>query len=358
MIYPDLKSEKAISMYSIKLVDNIEKNTHIESLSYQAGKPLTLFKSLYKLKRYDIIHIQHEYNLLGFYGVPFFLLFCFLILLNKRVVITMHTVLSIGIKLRGNKIKVLFRKLLYLTQNFFIKMVSNSVIVHANFFKDILVTDYKLSPRQINVIPQGIIENIPKTEKDVAKRELNLSGPVYLIIGSFVPDHGADKIIKQANRIGGTVLIATNSKSVNDRNNKRIREYLELNKSIVNHRQLYDSVRFDIKEIPFSLWWKYFSAADIVLLPYIGGIGSGILSDAIAARKPVVASNIKYFREFSEKYGFITIAKKDTDFPKRIKEAMKPDIYKEMVIECDRYIKDYGLSNMGKRYSRLYTSLC
>ena len=90
----------------------------------------------------------------------------------------------------------------------------------------------------------------------------------------------------------------------------------------------------------------------------MGGIGSGILSDAIAARKPIVGSNIKYFREFSKKYGFITIAEKNTDFPKKIKEVMKPIVYKKMVIECDKYIKNYRISNIGKKYSRLYTSLC
>ena len=254
MIYPDLKSEKAISMYSIKLIESIrEYDTHIESILYHTGKPLSLFKSFYKLKKYDVIHIQHEYNLLGFYGIPFFLLLCFLLVLNKKVVITMHTVLSKKERLKGGRIKVFLRKMLYITQNFFIKMVSNSIVVHANFFKDILVDDYKFLPEKINVIPQGIIENVPETEIDEAKKELNLSGPVYLIIGSFVPDHGADKIISQANRIGGTILVATNSKSVNDRNNKRVRDYLELNKNIVRQKHLYRFVRFDIRDIPFSL---------------------------------------------------------------------------------------------------------
>ena len=43
----------------------------IEEVTYEgsAGKPKTLFNQLKTLKKHDIIHIQHEYNLLGNYGL-------------------------------------------------------------------------------------------------------------------------------------------------------------------------------------------------------------------------------------------------------------------------------------------------
>ena len=49
----------------------------------------------------------------------------------------MHTVLSQNEKFKGSKLKTILRKILYLTQNKIIKIVSIKTIVHANFFKEI-----------------------------------------------------------------------------------------------------------------------------------------------------------------------------------------------------------------------------
>ena len=79
MIFPDIKSEKGISNYSLNLTKNIRKKGFpIENFNYSAGKPLSLFKKLFQFKEYDVLHIQHEYNLLGWYGIPFFFLYCLL----------------------------------------------------------------------------------------------------------------------------------------------------------------------------------------------------------------------------------------------------------------------------------------
>ncbi len=136
MVYPSRESEKGISGYSATLVDNIkDSGAEIESMTYTAGSPSTLFKKFREFKNYDIIHIQHEYNLLGWYGLPFFLLYFLLSLSGCKVVTTMHTVLSQKEKFKGNKLKTLLRKILYLTQNRVINWFSDIIVVHANFLK-------------------------------------------------------------------------------------------------------------------------------------------------------------------------------------------------------------------------------
>ena len=361
MIYPNRESEKAISGYSSTLVENIRKaKVKIDDLNYYAGSPNTLLKKFKEFKKYDIIHLQHEYNLLGGYGLPFFILYFLFSLSGCKVITTMHTVLSQEEKFKGSKIKTLFRKFLYLIQNRWINWFSDIVVVHADFFSRILIKEYGFKKDKIKIFPQGIIEDIPHYNKQKIKKELKLSGRVYLFMGGMVPDHGHDIAIRQADKIGKTILVVANPGSVNDRKNDRVRAYIDDNEKIVKENHFEKFVRFDISEEITDknpLWWKYFCAADLILLPYRGGIGSGIFAHAIAAQRPVIASNIQYFNEIAKNYGCIKIATNNQDFPSTIKKAINSKNYKKMVQECKRYLKENGLSVIGIRYKKLYSSL-
>jgi glycosyltransferase involved in cell wall biosynthesis len=358
MIYPSLSSNEAFSNYSINLVKAQNKiGNKMDSITYVARSSKSLFKQMKKIKKYDVIHIQHEYNLLGGFGFPFFLLYFLLGCSKVKIVTTMHTVLSQNEKFNGRKLKTFLRKILYNFQNRIINLFSNKIIVHADFFKEILKEEYGVRSKKILVLYQSIPEGIPIINKERAKKELNLSGPIYLVIGSLVPDHGADRIIHQAKNLGKTVLIVSNPKAANYRNDARITDWLKLNKEIVKKNNFEKYVRFDIRDLSNKLWWKYFSAADIVFLPYRGGIGSGIFSDSIAARKPIIGSNIKYFREFSKKWGFIKLAHKEKDFSLITKQLMKKENYLKAVQECERYAKEYGTTALAKKYLKLYNSI-
>ena len=360
MVFPSRKSEKAISGYSVNLIGALRKNNiNTNEITYDAGKPRSIFKRLRELKRYNLVHIQHEYNLLGWFGLPFFLLFFLLNDKKCKIITTMHTVLSQKEEFRGSKIKNFLRKMLYWTQNRIIKKYSDKIIVHANFFKDILIREYGFSKDKIEILPQGIIKQKKLILKNKAKKELNLSGNVYLIIGNFVPDHGADIIIRQAKEIGKTILVVINPQAINDRNQKRLKIHVKQCVDYVKNNNLSKYVRFDIGLINDEKpeWWKYFSVADLILQPYKGGIGSGIFAHAMTAKKPVVASNILFFREISKKYGCIKIAEKEEDYPKIIKEAMRPKNYKEMVRECERYAKENSWNAISKRLNKIYNNL-
>jgi glycosyltransferase involved in cell wall biosynthesis len=269
----------------------------------------------------------------------------------------MHTVLSKKEKFEGSKLKTFLRKKLYLFQNKWVSLTCKKIIVHTEVFKKILIKEYNIPAEKIDVFPHSIIENIKITDKEIAKKKLGLSGKVFLLIGTMIPDHGHDTIISQANKIGGTILVATNPAAVNDRNENKIKNFLELNEKIVDESNFQKMVRFDLGFISNEKWWEYFSAADLVLLPYKGGIGSGIFADAMAAKKPVVASNVKYFKDFASNYGCLKLAKKNGDFPEVIKECMKPKNYKKMINECERFFLENGLTPISKKYKFFYNSI-
>jgi glycosyltransferase involved in cell wall biosynthesis len=357
MIFPNRDSEKAISGYSKTLTDNIRKiDFKIDDLNYTAGKPFSLFKQIKKIRSYDVIHIQHEYNMLGWYGIPFFILYFLLIFSKAKKITTMHTALSLKENFKGSKLKTIFRKILYITQNRIINWCNDEVIVHANFFKDILIKEYGFRQEKIIILPQAIIEHKKLPEKQEARKKLKLKGKIYLIIGGFVPDHGADIIIKKAKEIGPTILIVANPNAVNDRNKKRIQDYLNENIEYVRKNKLEKYTRFDVFNIndKSPLWWEYFCAADLVLLPYRGGIGSGIFAHSIAAKTPIIASNIQFFNEISNNFNCLKVVKDEKDYPNIIKEASKEENLKKMKKECQKYFNKYKVSRISKEYIKIY----
>jgi|TARA_Y100000310_G_scaffold263274_1_gene273430 glycosyltransferase involved in cell wall biosynthesis len=359
MVFPDPLSEKGISKYSSDLIKNIKKqDVDFDEITFMAGKPLTLFRNFFILLKHDIIHIQHEYNMLGLYGLPYFVVFSFLgIFKKKSLIVTMHTVPSQKTTFKGGSIKNFLRKLLYKIQNKWINLTSNKIIVHANFFKEILINEYSISKEKIKVLPHAIIEDLKITDKIKTKKEFNLSGPVYLLIGTMIPDHGHDIILNQADKIGKTILVATNPNSVNDRNVERIKNFLKFNQNIVKQNNFEKFVRFDLGFISYEDWWKYFSAADLILLPYKEEIGSGIFADAMAMKKPVIASNVRYFKEIEKNYNCIKTAEEDQDFSRIIKESMKPKNYNKMIEGCENFFKENSLTPISKKYKELYESL-
>ena len=131
MIFPSENSEKAISQYSEKLTQNIRKlNLPIADENYTAGSPPSLFKKLKKIKDYDLIHIQHEYNLLGYFGLPFFYVYFYLWMFKKKkLVTTMHTIPSKLSQFKSGIIKTFLRKyILYPLQNWLINKASDNFI--------------------------------------------------------------------------------------------------------------------------------------------------------------------------------------------------------------------------------------
>lgn len=360
MVFPDRVSEKAIAGYSLTLTENIRKTGFkINNFTYTAGSPKTFFTKFSELKRYDVIHIQHEYNLLGGFGFPFFVLYFLLSFCKCRVVTTMHTILSLKEKFEENKLKTILRKSLYFFQNRFIKWFSDYIIVHSDFFKEILVKEYNFNPNKIKVFPQGVIETATITPRSKAKKELKLSGPVFLIMGNLTEDSGADIFLKYADKVNGTIVVVANPKPVNTRNPLRVANYLKLLKRIVKEKKFEKFVRFDLFDINDQnpLWWKYLSAADFLILAYRGGIGSGMFAHAMASQTPVISSNGPFFKDVAKKYSCLRIAEREKDYPSIIKESMNKKDYAKMLEGCKKYIKENGLTPTAEKYKRLYLEL-
>lgn len=354
MIYPYESSEKAISNYSSTLAKGIKESFPLHKINYHAGRPLDVFKVIKKTRKFKKVHFQHEYNLMGGYSLPIFLLYYYFLFSGKEVITTMHNVLSKKEKLKGSKLKSKLRKILYSSQNSLISLVSQKVIVHSKCFKNILMKDYGVWKEDIEVIPQAVCPERFSKDKENLKKKYGLKGPIYLLIGSLIPDHGADIILSQADKIGKTILVVGSDTAINDRNQERMDDWKNYLFEIVEKNNYEDFVKFNIGKIDYKEWFDYLNMADLVILPYKGGIGSGIFADALSTKTPMICSNIPFFKDALKDYSFLRIAKSNKYYPKEIKEAMKKRNYNKMLKSLEKYRWNSRKGEISLKYNSLY----
>jgi glycosyltransferase involved in cell wall biosynthesis len=354
IISPDEKSEKGISTYSTDLANTMIKyGIEVDLLHYKSGSFISFSKNIPKVRKYDIVHVQHEFGLFGMTGLMFIPAMLLLALCKRgKIVTTMHTVYKKDEKLMYYPLLGKFKRAIVNNLHYkLIKLFSAAIITHTDFLRSDLHEVANVPNEKISVIPQGVVNN-PRFDKKKSKKKLGISGPLYLAIGHVVPAKGFDVVVEQAKKIGKTIVIAGDAPGVvKAKYVESLKEYVKIN-HLENIVKFYISDSFNARQ---DLWWTYFSAADIILLPYKKMTTSGIFINAMESRRPVIGSDSRYFLEIASKYGCIKTVKRDEDYPKAVKAAMKN--LKKMESEADRFAKDNSLDSIAKKTIGLYKSV-
>jgi glycosyltransferase involved in cell wall biosynthesis len=98
-----------------------------------------------------------------------------------------------------------------------------------------------------------------------------------------------------------------------------------------------------------------FSSADAVLLPYKVCSGSGVMFDALAHGLPFVASNLGFFKEFSNKGLGITVSRNGTAFAKALEKLdTYYDFYKNAV---DKFRWNISWTKIAEEHSNVYKQI-
>ncbi|MEM1646206.1 MAG: glycosyltransferase [Ignisphaera sp.] len=262
---------------------------------------LQVFRDLCRIKP-SVTHIQHEYFLYG--GLITAVLFPLLVVLSKlvsrKIIVTIHGV--IPLKLLNNyefrkengihgPVPILKLGLLLITK--LIVLFSSKVIVHEPFLKEYLVKDYKEKPSKIVVIPHGV-EDLKPLPKDEAKKKLGLEGKTVLLCFGYLTGYKGIKELLDAYReiakkIPNTVLIIAGGPHPRLAREKWYRNWirgivkktLEIQQGIRNNGKILFTGYVSEDKVPL-----YFSAADVVVIPYKARIAaSGPEALAIAFEK-------------------------------------------------------------------------
>lgn len=273
--------------------------------------PFQIFKTLYKCKP-DIIHIQHEYFLYG--GALSALLFPVLIFLAKlsgcQVIVTLHGVIPLSelskkfLTLNDIKGPASVHKigLIFLTK--IILLVSDSVIVHGNFFAETLIEEYGCPEKKIHVIPHGIKKIDPKVSQDVAKNSLGLKRRTMIFFFGYIAKYkGVEMLIDGfqllTEKYPDWVLIIGGGAHPRFKNNYSYNRYVSKLRGMAYSTNKQIIFTGFIKEEDLA---KYFSAADLLVFPYTVIMSySGPFAIASSYGKCVISSNIPPFTEYLPK---------------------------------------------------------
>jgi len=302
-----------VAYYTKELVSTLRsmcKSAQILVLSDRLTKndpsyPFLLLKRIIK-NRPSIIHIQHEYLMYGFYGVPLLPFTAILRFLGYPIVVTLHSVIPVqamdkkffhryGLPFLPVPAKktavILFTKLMC--------MLSFAVIVHTKICERILREQYHIGEAKVHVVRHGrrSFKIIPKEE---AKQRLKLAGTNILLCAGFVkPDKGFEKAIEalKTPEFDGYNLIIAGAKPF--KVTLLENQYVDYLHRLTRNLGLENRVTFIERFLDEEELQILFSAADVVYLPYkyeIAG-ASGIYCLARGFGKRIITSNVTRFSE-------------------------------------------------------------
>lgn len=322
-----LKKYVVVTVKIGKKTEIYEENNILVLRILDRDNPLSYLPTLKKLLSFTQIKtIVTEFEFGSFGGIQnaslFLLIPLILRVFGKSQIFVLHQVIENLDELIGHLgwskddiRKIVFNPLLGLFY-YFVHLLSDKVVVTEEVFKDRLVRIVGKT-RKVITIPHGVDTNIPIVDSDSAKKQLHYSKgtKVVLYFGYLSWYKGADLFFKYANKIKNKNIqfIMAGGPSFTNVEKPHYKKYLD---NFKKHTKNIHITGFVPEEkIPL-----YFSAADLVVLPYRTMMSSsGPLSLAFSFEKPLILSNkmIHYMKtsDFSEGRKKVSLNLLDVFFP-------------------------------------------
>ena len=170
----------------------------------------------------------------------------------------------------------------------------DAIIVHAESNKRELSETLTVDPGKVFVIPHGaygLFYREKKTSKEEARQLLQLppDEKVLLLFGSVRRYKGLEylapafRLVRQ--RVPNVTLLIVGDVQGEDP------EELEFNSKLIAEIEHEEGIVFRRGYVDFEKVGDYFTAADVIMLPYIKTYQSGVLLLACMAGRPVVATD-------------------------------------------------------------------
>lgn len=260
----------------------------------------TVHKELKSIQA-DVVHIQQELSLFG--GIVSAYLLQWLVFFHrKKVVITLHGVVdptkidAAFVKDNNSKLPVWLVCLAFRVIYTPLMKWANQVIVHEEYFKQIVVKSYGIDAGKVKVVPHGV-ETIERVDQVAARGQLNIpkAADVVLFMGYATGYKGIDLLIEGFAKYAATnphaflvIGAGKHPKFENDPN--YLQEYARLQQKAAKLIPMgqYKWHGF-IPEDEIAL---YYSACDVSLYPYTTAMSSsGPMSFAMGAETPFLVSS-------------------------------------------------------------------
>ncbi|WP_424357539.1 glycosyltransferase [Methanocella sp. MCL-LM] len=170
---------------------------------------------------------------------------------------------------------------------------ANGFVTHSDSDKKLLAEKYRMSAEQIQVIPHGLYDQYKAVDRAAARNSLGLgSDTVIMSFGLIRPYKGIPNLIRAFNELPAD--IADRSKLL------LVGEIWEDRESVVqamDECQYKDRIMLLDRYVSDDEVAQYFSAADIVVLPYLRASQSGVAHIAMTFGKPIIVSKVGGLQE-------------------------------------------------------------
>ena len=291
----------------------------------------------------DVVHIQHEYGLFGSqHGAEVVDLLLRLRLAEVPCVVTLHTVYETITDAQRMVLRHVVED-------------ASAVVVHEDYQKETLVREFGRAEK-IHVIEHGIREALPVPR---AKERLGLAGKkVVLMCGYFRNSKGFDEAVRffppVAAECDDAVLVMAGKIRGTEAKDVQAKLYEDLDAMPCS-----DRVRYFRGQFPQYTLDALLSAADCVVLPYRAGAQSGMLSQCLAFGAPVVASDLRAFRDVLDRTGGGLVVDDPADYAAAIARVLtEPGLAANLRRNARAYIRETGgWSRVAERHLEVYEPL-
>jgi glycosyltransferase involved in cell wall biosynthesis len=300
----------------------------------------------------DVIHVQFEAGLFGKFGMsgigaPAF--FIALMQMDTPVVATLHEVHSehvhrgaVGDRLLQSRDALIERLAL---------RAADATVVHTTEARRVLYDRHGENHR-IERMLHPVDANANPIPDEAAMSELGVDGPVVLTFGFVEEKKRYEDMIRALPAFPNlTYLIGGGFREGEGETVWKRCESLAGDLGVSDRVRHLGYVADD--EMPIV-----FSAADIVVLPYERVSQSGVVNDALAYRRPSVASSLPAFEELRAEYDCLLTYEDQSGLQDAIAAVLQEESTRERLQECaDEYVAAMSWERFGEWTVQLYRDL-
>lgn len=259
--------------------------------------PMFYVKLARKARKVDLLHVQHEINLFGPFGL-YSWIFYLSLFPRPHIVTTLHEL---------HEPKTLKGRIVSKLAMFPVLRFSHALIVHTVEAKKFL------GMNKTYVVPHGVYENPVTVGSEEAKKRMGIENRKTVGIFGFVIRNKRYELVINSVGKDTTVIIAGGPHPLDEGGEEYIAEL-----RMLAHRHRVD-VRFlgwvGEKEFP-----TVFGASDVVAFPYEKKIGqSGAINIALAFGKCVLATDMPSFKELKRS---MVLFSDEADFREKLNELL------------------------------------
>jgi glycosyltransferase involved in cell wall biosynthesis len=178
-----------------------------------------------------------------------------------------------------------------------IRRFATRYVTHSNSDKELISKNYGIEKGDIEVIPHGIYDHYKKIERNIAKSRVGIKEEfTILFFGLLRPYKGVKYLIKAFERLPEDFIKKSRLFIVGETWEDKETKELAKESKFSNKISVVDRY---VSDEEISL---YFSASDVLVIPYTRASQSGVAHIGMAFGMPIIASEVGGLKESLGKY--------------------------------------------------------